>query len=105
MASRPPKLKPSQFTVLIGVAVAVITAASGIVAAIAQQHDDSPVTRAVFLDIAGPLRALFYTVLTVVFIAVGWMFSLRVQNWERGKPDNRRLTTKNAERRIKDFRS
>jgi Fe-S oxidoreductase len=104
MSSRP-KLKPSQLTIIIGVVVAVITAASGIVAAITQQHDDSPVTRQVFLNIASPLRALFYTVLTIVFIAVGWLFSLRVQNWERGKPDNRRLTVKNAERRIKDFRA
>src|SRR4051794_35281912 len=104
MSSRP-KLKPSQLTIIIGLAVGAITAVSGIVAAIAQEHDDSPVTRAVFLNIASPVRAIFYTLLTVVFVAVGWLFSLRVQNWERGKPDNRRLTTKNAERRVKDFRA
>src|SRR5207253_7555081 len=51
------------------------------------------------------LRALFYTLMTVIFVAVGWLFAVRVQNWERGKPDNRRTTLKNAERRIKDFRA
>src|SRR4051794_21553068 len=104
MSSRP-KLKPSQLTIIIGLAVGAITAVSGIVAAIAQEHDDSPVTRAVFLNIASPVRAIFYTLLTVVFVAVGWLFSLRVQNWERGRPDNRRTTIKNVERRVKDFRA
>ena len=63
------------------------------------QHDDSPVTRSDFINIASPLRALFYTLMTVIFVAVGWLFAVRVQNWERGKPDNRRTSLKNAERR------
>ena len=33
------------------------------------------------------------------------LFSQRVRNWERGAPDNRRTTTKNVGRRLKDFRA
>ena len=33
------------------------------------------------------------------------LFSQRVRNWERGAPDNRKTTTKNAGRRLKDFRA
>src|SRR5438445_12192416 len=104
MSSRP-KLKPSHLTIIIGVAVAIVTAVSGIVAAIAQAHDDSPMTRAVFLNIASPIRAIFYTTLAIVFVAVAWLFSVRVQNWERGQPDDRRTTPKNIKRRLADFRA
>jgi Fe-S oxidoreductase/nitrate reductase gamma subunit len=103
--SRRPKLKPSQLTILIGLAVALLTAFSGAWAAHAQEHDPSKITRTVFLNIASPVRAIFYTVLSVLFVAVAYMFSMRVQNWERGQPDNRRTTTKNAERRVRNFRS
>src|SRR4051794_16231452 len=104
MSSRP-KLKASHLTIIIGVAVAVLTAVSGIVATIAQEHDESPMTRAVFLNIASPIRAIFYTTLTILFVAVAYLFSLRVQNWERGQPDNRRTTPKNFKRRLGDFRA
>ena len=63
MPSRPPKLKPSQLTVILGVLFAIVVATSGIVATITQQHDDSPVTRSDFTNIASPLRALFYTLI------------------------------------------
>src|SRR4051794_15587815 len=104
MSSRP-KLKPSQLTVLIGLGVAAITAGSGIVAAIAQEHDESSVSRAVFANIPSALRGVFYTVLTVMFVAVAWLFAQRVQNWERGQPDDRRTTPKNIKRRLADFRA
>ena len=32
-------------------------------------------------------------------------FADRVQNWERGGPDRRRTTPKNAKRRLADFRA
>src|SRR4051794_36920271 len=104
MSSRP-KLKPSQLTVLIGLGVAAITAGSGIVAAIAQEHDESPVSRAVFANIPSALRGVFYTVLTVMFVAVAWLFAQGVQTWERGQPDDRRTTPKNVKRRLADFRA
>jgi len=39
MPSRPPKLKPSQLTVILGVLFAIVVATSGILATITQQHD------------------------------------------------------------------
>src|SRR3954454_8012102 len=104
MSSRP-KLKPSQLTVLIGLGVAAVTAGSGIVAAIAQEHDASPVSRVVFANIPSAIRGVFYTVLTVMSVAVAWLFAQRVQNWERGQPDDRRTTPKNIKRRLGDFRA
>jgi Fe-S oxidoreductase/nitrate reductase gamma subunit len=104
MASRP-RLKPSQIVVLLGVGFAIIVAASGIIATVAQQHDESPVSRPNFLNIPSAVRGVFYVTLTAVFIAVAWLFSLRVQNWERGQPDRRATTTKNVKKRLGDFRS
>ena len=34
-----------------------------------------------------------------------WLISLRVQNYERGGPDDRRTTKKNVHRRLRDFRA
>nr|MBA2607829.1 4Fe-4S dicluster domain-containing protein [Actinomycetota bacterium] len=48
---------------------------------------------------------IFYTLLTITFLAVGYLFSLRAQNWERGQPDNRRTTKKNFKHRLEAFRS
>jgi Fe-S oxidoreductase/nitrate reductase gamma subunit len=106
MSTRPSRrLKPSQLALVIGVGMALVTAGSGIVAALAQEHDDSPVQREVFLNIPGPVRALFYTTLTVLFLAVAWLFSKRMENWERGTPDRRATTRKNIGRRMADFRA
>jgi Fe-S oxidoreductase/nitrate reductase gamma subunit len=106
MSTRPSRrLKPSQVALLIGLGMALVTAGSGIVAALAQEHDDAPVQREVFLNIPSPVRALFYTTLTVLFLAVAWLFSQRMQNWERGKPDRRATTKKNVGKRMADFRA
>ena len=106
MSTRPSRrLKPSQLALLIGLGMALVTAGSGIVAALAQEHDDSPVQREVFLNIPSPIRALFYTTLTVLFVAVAWLFSQRMQNWERGQPDRRATTKKNVGKRMADFRA
>ncbi|MDQ1397324.1 MAG: hypothetical protein QOG64_2583, partial [Acidimicrobiaceae bacterium] len=104
MSTRP-KLKPSWIPIVIGGGVALLTAASGILGALAPEEDKSPIQRVVFLNIPSPVRAIFYAILTVLFIAVGWLFAQRVQNWERGQPDNRRTTTKNVKRRTRDFRA
>ncbi|HUS61375.1 MAG TPA: respiratory nitrate reductase subunit gamma, partial [Acidimicrobiales bacterium] len=100
-----PRLKPSQVTLLVGVGLALVTAASGVIAAVAQQHDDSAVTREVFQNIPSAMRVVFYTVVPVLFLAGSWLFSQRVQNWERGQPDNRATTRKNVGRRFRDFRA
>lgn len=103
MASRL-RLRPSQVALLIGVGLALVTAASGIAAVVADEHDDSAIQRVVFGNIPSPVRAVFYTVLPLLFVASAYLFSRRVQNWERGAPDDRRTTPKNVRRRTRDFR-
>jgi uncharacterized BrkB/YihY/UPF0761 family membrane protein len=79
------RIRPHQVVLLVGVGVALVTAASGIFATITQWHDESDVTRAVFGNIPSALRLLFYTVLPILFVAGAYLFSLRVRNWERGR--------------------
>jgi len=47
----------------------------------------------------------FYATVGVMLLVVAWLVSLRVQNYERGKPDNRRTTRTNVKRRLEGFRS
>src|SRR5436190_5898092 len=108
MASQPQsklKLKPSWIPIILGVVIAVITAISGILGAVAPQEDTSSIQREVFFDIPSALRGLFYAGLPMVFVAIAWLFAQRMQNWERGQPDDRRTSTKNAKRRFGDFRA
>ena len=98
------RLSSQQLILAIGVAVAAFTALSGLAAQIFQFKSDDPVHRTVFLNIPGPLVFAFYIVLPVVIIYGGWVFSLRVKNWQRGGPDNRSTTTKNAKKRAKSLR-
>jgi Fe-S oxidoreductase/nitrate reductase gamma subunit len=96
---------PSQLALLVGVVMATLTAVSGIAGALAQQHGDSEIGRHVFGNVPSAVQAGFYTILPLMFLAGAWLFSLRVRNWERGGPDNRRTTKANAPRRMADFRS
>ena len=96
---------PSELALLAGIVLAVITAVSGISGALAQQHGHSEIGRHVFGNIPSAVQAGFYTILPLVFLAGAWLFSLRIRNWERGAPDNRRTTKANAPRRMADFRS
>ena len=77
---------------------------SGIVPAIVDWHDDSPVGREVFENIPSAVKALFYVTVSAFALLVGWLASLRVKNWERGQADDRRTTRGNVERRARDFR-
>ena len=72
---------------------------------LAQWHDDSDVQREVFGNIPSVWKLVFYTVLPVLVLYGSVLFSQRVRNWERGAPDNRKTTAKNAGRRLKDFRA
>ncbi|MBW3614600.1 MAG: iron-sulfur protein, partial [Actinobacteria bacterium] len=103
-AGKTRRVRASRVAVAVGGALAAITALSGVLAAIAQEHDDSPVTRQVFENIPSAYRAVFYTTLTCLFLGAGYLFAQRVQNWERGQPDRRRTTMKNAKRRFADYR-
>ena len=99
------RIKPHQLVLLIGVALAVFTAASGIVPRITEWHDDSNIQRPVFIHVSDAVYWAFYTTLPIIFILVAWLVSLRVRNYERGQPDDRRTTKKNAKRRFEDFRA
>jgi Fe-S oxidoreductase/nitrate reductase gamma subunit len=90
---------------VVALLVALVVAASGIIGAIAGTHERSPISRPVFFNIPGALAAIFYTVSTMLFVAAGWLFVLRVQNWERGQPDRRATTPRTVRRRIEDLRS
>jgi Fe-S oxidoreductase len=98
-------IKPSQFVLGLGLVFAVLIVASGIIGAQAATHDPSRISREVFVNIPSAMRALFYTVTPLLFVAAGWLFFLRVQNWERGQPDRRATTTKNIRKRLDDLRS
>ncbi|HUP75062.1 MAG TPA: heterodisulfide reductase-related iron-sulfur binding cluster [Acidimicrobiales bacterium] len=89
----------------IGIGFALLTAASGILGAALDWHDDSPESREVFGNIPGSLELAFYVVLVVLIVAGAVQFANRVKNWQRGGPDNRSTTIDNLGRRLGDFRA
>ncbi len=99
------KLKPHQVAVAVGAVLATIVIGSGITATLAQWHDDAEVQREVFVNIPGSWKLVFYVVFGVLTLYGAVLFGQRVRNWERGAPDNRKTTAKNAGRRLKDFRA
>jgi Fe-S oxidoreductase len=100
------RLRTSQIVIIIGVAVGVFTAMSGVASFLFPYSlDEGAVTREVFGGVPTPLKVAFYIVIPVVLIYGAVLFSHRVQNWERGRPDNRSTTRQNAKRRLRDFRA
>ena len=96
--------KPHQIVLTIGVLAAVGTIASGIAPQITHWHDESPMAREVFVNVPSGLQVAFYLVMAAMLFVTAWLVSLRVRNYERGGPDDRRLKRSNAERRMRDFR-
>ena len=99
------RIRPRDVAIGIGVAFALVTVASGVVATVLQWHDDSAVQREVFLNIPSAWKAVFYTVIPVLIVYGAVVFSWRVRNWERGRPDDRSTTRANVGRRLRDFRA
>ena len=60
--------------------------------------------REVFGNVPTALKLSFYSIIPILLVYGAYMFAMRVKNWERGRPDNRRTTFKNAPRRMADFR-
>ena len=58
-----------------------------------------------FANIPGPLKLAFYSVIPLLIIYGAVLFSYRVQNWQRGAPDDRSTKPANVKRRFGDFRS
>ena len=99
------KIRPHHLILGFWVLLATAFGLSGVVSAITQQHDDSPVSREVFGNIPSAWKLLVYTFAVASLVYVGTQFSYRFRNWERGGPDRRPLTSKNAKRRLGDFRA
>ena len=97
--------KPHQVVLAVGLFAAVFTLASGVVPTITDWEDDSPVQRHVFINVPGGVKLAFYLVLAVMLFLVAWLASLRIRNYERGQPDDRRTTKTNVKRRLADFRA
>src|SRR3954447_19836455 len=101
----PKRITPRQVVIGAGVFMAVFTLASGLIPLWTKWHNDNAVSREVFSGIPGPLQVAFYTVVPVLLLWGSLRFADRVANWERGAPDRRRTTAKNAKRRLADFRA
>ena len=79
--------------------------ASGIIPRFTEWHDDSPVAREVFINVPDPIYWLFYATVAVMLVLCAALIATRVQNYQRGGPDDRRTTKKNVHRRLRDFRA
>ncbi|CAN5420907.1 heterodisulfide reductase-related iron-sulfur binding cluster [soil metagenome] len=101
----PKRLRPNQIAIVIGVAIAIVVAISGVAATVFQFHDESGVQREVFDNIPGSFKLAFYTVIPMMFVYGAVLFSYRVRNWERGGPDKRDITPKNAKKRLSRLRA
>jgi Fe-S oxidoreductase/nitrate reductase gamma subunit len=97
-------IRPSRLVLVATVLVALVVAASGILGAEVTRSDHSTISRPVFYGIPHALRALFYVATVTLLLAVGYLFSQRVENWERGQPDRRTTTPQNRARRVRDLR-
>jgi len=101
----PKRLRPHQIAIVVGIVIALTVALSGIFTTLTGWTDDAEVTRKVFGFIPGPIKAAFYTVTPVLFIYGAVMFANWIRNWQRGAPDRRDLTPKNAKRRLEKLRA
>ena len=102
-----PRRRPQPYVlpIAIGLGFAAVVAISGIAATVNQWHDESDVHRVVFINVPSAWKAVFYTVLPVLFVYGAVQFSQRVRNWQRGAPDDRSTTRRNVAKRLADFRS
>ncbi len=99
------RVKPNQLALVLFIGVALFTVVSGIIPQITKWKSDSEIHRTVFTNIPGPLQIAFYTIVPVLLVWCGIMFSHRMKNWERGAPAQRKTTAKSAPQRLKDFRA
>ncbi len=99
------RVKPHQVVLAIGVLAALGAIASGIIPRITEWHDVSPISREVFVNVPDPIYWMFYAVAPLALFLCAWLVAQRVQNYERGKPDDRSTDKQNVHRRLKDFRS
>jgi Fe-S oxidoreductase/nitrate reductase gamma subunit len=99
------RLRPHQLAIGLGALIALVTVVSGLASLVFQFHDDAEVQREVFGNIPSAWKLVFYTLTPILLLYGAILFAQRMKNWERGGPDDRRTTAKNAKRRLKDFRA
>jgi Fe-S oxidoreductase/nitrate reductase gamma subunit len=100
------RVRPSQIVIGLGIAIGLVTVLSGLAGLVfPHEFDDDLVTREVFGGIPAPLKVAFYVVVPLVLVYGAVLFSQRVRNWERGRPDNRSTNASNVKRRARDFRA
>ena len=99
------KKRPSSAVIAVGVALAAVTVASGITAAVAGFDTPDGPTREVFGNIGAPLRVLFYTLVPACILYAAVLFGARVSNWQRGAAEDRSTTSTNWRKRLSDLRS
>ena len=99
------RLRPHQLVLGLGVFAGLFTLLSGVLPLWTGWHDVSPISREVFSGVPDPLVVAFYAVIPVLLVYVSYLFSLRVRGWERGTPDRRATTGRNARRRLEDYRA
>ncbi|NLV55975.1 MAG: 4Fe-4S dicluster domain-containing protein, partial [Acidimicrobiales bacterium] len=99
------RIRPHQIVIAIGLSFTVVTLALGTIPLFTQWHDDSPMRREVWHNVPSGVKLTFYLVVSIAFAVGAYNFSLRTRNWERGGPDDRSTTPKNAKRRMADFRA
>jgi hypothetical protein len=102
---RRPAIKPHQAVLAVGVLAALGTIASGILPRLTGWEETSPISRHVFGGVPDPIYWMFYATAATVLFICAWLISLRVRNYERGRPDDRRTNKGNVEHRMRDFRS
>jgi Fe-S oxidoreductase/nitrate reductase gamma subunit len=90
---------------IIGVLVALGTLWSGIMPTVTGWKHRSPISREVFVNVPKPLEVGFYAAVATALFLVAWLAALRMRNYERGGPDDRRTNKHTIERRMRDFRS
>jgi Fe-S oxidoreductase/nitrate reductase gamma subunit len=98
------RVKPHGVVFATGALVALFTLASGVLPALTHWHDHSAIRREVFIDIPTAVKVAFYAAVSTMLFLVGWLASLRVRNYERGRPDDRRTRRNNVQRRLRDYR-
>jgi Fe-S oxidoreductase/nitrate reductase gamma subunit len=104
-ASTPKRLKPHQISIGIGIFMSIFIVASGILPSITGWENDNEIHRTVFGGIPTALKLTFYALIPVLVLYGSFAFANRMRNWERGGPDRRTTTRKNAKRRLADYRS
>ncbi|MEM7275388.1 MAG: heterodisulfide reductase-related iron-sulfur binding cluster [Actinomycetota bacterium] len=98
-------LKANQLWLGVGLAIAIVTVLSGLASLVFNFHDESEIQREVFVNVPGPLKLAFYTIIPVLLVWGSVQLSYRVRNWERGAPDRRVTSRKNFAKRLADFRA